>query len=230
MRVFPLFVARSLPAETEAEILAQPPGAWALAWAEPAFRGRLFLVLVLLLGGLVPLLPPYFHFVQQRAGWLLPDPLLDALPRYDVAQPIFLLMYGSVLAALGWLVRCPTLLLRGLWAYLLLVLLRMLTIWVLPLTPPLLMLPLTDPFTAYCFHAEAEAVTKDLFFSGHTATVALLALAVRGRGWQLGLAGCALAIGVLVLVQRAHYSYDVLGAPLFAWLAYWLAGKIVGKQ
>jgi len=27
-------------------------------------------------------------------------------------------------------------------------------------------------------------------------------------------------------VQRVHYSYDVLAAPLFAWLAYWLAGRV----
>jgi hypothetical protein len=24
-----------------------------------------------------------------------------------------------------------------------------------------------------------------------------------------------------------HYSYDVLAAPLFAWLAYWAAGLVV---
>jgi hypothetical protein len=34
------------------------------------------------------------------------------------------------------------------------------------------------------------------------------------------------AVGLLVLVQRVHYSYDVLAAPLFAWLAYWLAGQV----
>jgi len=34
------------------------------------------------------------------------------------------------------------------------------------------------------------------------------------------------AVGVLVLVQRVHYSYDALAAPLFAWLAYWLAGQV----
>ncbi len=238
MRVSQPFAARDLPADLLVETplpspiqvptrTLAPRGEWARAWAAARFRGQLLAVLLLLVGGLVPIMPAYFHLIQQRAGFLLPDPLLALLPRADVAQPVFLLMYGSVLAALAWLTRHPALLLRGLWAYTLLLLLRMLVIWLVPLVPPLDILPMPDPFTALCFHAEAEIITKDLFFSGHTATVALLALAVRGRGWRLALAAAALAIGGLVLVQRVHYSYDVLAAPLFAWLAYWLAGRLV---
>jgi hypothetical protein len=34
------------------------------------------------------------------------------------------------------------------------------------------------------------------------------------------------AVGLLVLVQRVHYSYDVLAAPFFAWLAYWGARRV----
>jgi len=229
MRVSDLLAARAhAPAGTTRAATERllPAGAWARAWAEPRFRARLLAVLVLLVGGLVPLMPTYFHLIQQRPGALLPDPLLALLPRADVGQAIFLLMYGSVLAALAWLARHPVLLARGLWAYTLLLLLRMLTIWLCPLVPPLDMLPLPDPFTAYCFHAEAEVITKDLFFSGHTATVVLLALAVRGRAWRAALVAAAIAVGGLVLVQRVHYSYDVLAAPLFAWLAYWLAGRV----
>jgi len=47
---------------------------------------------------------------------------------------------------------------------------------------------------------------------------------------RLLLALATLAVALLVLVQRAHYSYDVLAAPLFAWLAYWAAGKVVGDE
>ncbi len=226
MRVLPSFPTHSLPDVAPAPALAPSP--WAQALAEPAFRRGWLLLLVLLFGGLVPVVPGFFHYIQQRPGTLLPDPLLALLPRHDVAWPIFGLMYGAVLVAVGWLTQQPQLFLRGMWGYLLLLLLRMATIWLVPLVPPLAMLPLPDPFLALVFHTEAsEAITKDLFFSGHTSTVVLLALAVRGRWWRAGLALAALAVGLLVLVQRVHYSYDVLAAPLFAWLAYWAAGFIV---
>ena len=209
---------------------AAPAGrdAWALALARPAFRRCWLLLLVLLFGVLVPVVPGFFHYIQQRPGAVAFDPLLGLLPRHDVAWPIFALMYGGVLVAVGWLTRHPHLFLRGLWGYFILLLLRMAAIWLVPLAPPLDILAMPDPFLALVFHTDAsEAITKDLFFSGHTSTVALLALAVRGRWWRSALALAALGIAVLVLVQRVHYSYDVLAAPFFAWLAYWAAGFIV---
>ncbi|MGI4743287.1 MAG: phosphatase PAP2-related protein [Janthinobacterium lividum] len=205
-------------------------GAWRRALARPAFRRSWLVLLVLLFGGLVPVVPGYFHYIQQRTGPLLADPFLDLLPRHDVAWPIFGLMYGSVVVAVGWLTRHPQLFLRGLWAYAFSLVLRMAAIWLVPLSPPLAILPLPDPFLAKIFHTVAsEAITRDLFFSGHTATVAVLALAVRGWLRTLLLLSM-LAVGVLVLVQRVHYTYDVVAAPLFAGLAYWAAGKLVGRE
>ena len=204
-----------------------PAHTWPGAWAHPGFRILLILVLALIFAGVVPAAAPFYHFIQHRAGHHLADPVLAHLPARDVASPIFLLMYGSCIAAVAWLLGRPQLLMRGVWAYLFLQLLRMATIWVLPLEPPIGILPFPDPFTAHLIHAStAVPITKDLFFSGHTATVVLLALAVRGRWWQAVLGALAATIGVLVLVQHVHYVYDVLGAPLFAWLAYWLAGRV----
>jgi hypothetical protein len=204
--------------------------AWGPALARPAFRVSWLVLLVLLFGVLLPLVPGFFITIQQRPGPVLADPLLHLLPRYDVATPVFVLMYGGVLVAVAWLTRHPLLFLRGLWGYFLVLVLRMAAIWLLPLSPPLDMVPMPDPFTAFFFHtAAAEAITKDLFFSGHTATVAILALAVRGRWLRPALALVALLIGILVLVQRVHYTYDVVAAPLFAWFAYWLAGRITQR-
>ncbi|HET9503486.1 MAG TPA: phosphatase PAP2-related protein [Hymenobacter sp.] len=222
MRVLPSFSTHTL---SEYDVTA--PGPWAQALAQPAFRGRAALVVLLLVAVVGVALPPYFVYVQQRPGQLLADPLLALLPCRQVAVPIFVLMYGACVAGLGWLGRHPALLLRGLWAYLLLAVLRMATIWALPLLPPADLIAMPDPFLALVYHTEAsEAMTKDLFFSGHTSTVVLLALAVRGRWWRTGLAVAAVLVGLLVLVQRVHYSYDVLAAPFFAWLAYWAAGFI----
>ncbi len=225
MRVFPLVSSRSL-ARTSAGSSAVDDGHWGQALAQPAFR-RSWLVLALLFVVLLSLVPGFFFYIQQRPGAVATDPLLALVPRHDVAVPVFALMYGSVLVAMGWLTRQPHLFLRGLWGYLVLLVLRIATIWLVPLAPPLDLLPMPDPFLALVFHTEAsEAITKDLFFSGHTSTVVLLALAVRGRWWRGALAVTAVLVGLLVLVQRVHYSYDVLAAPFFAGLAYWVAGFI----
>lgn len=214
------------PARTPASPSAVGSEAWTIALAQPAFRWSWLVLLVFLFGGLVPVVPGFFHAMQQRSGTVLADPVLALLPRHDVAWPIFGLMYGSVVVAVGWLTRQPRLFLRGLWAYAFSLVLRMATIWLVPLLPPLDILPLPDPFLAQIFHTVAsEAITHDLFFSGHTATVAVLALAV--RGWlRTVLLVAMVAVGLLVLVQRVHYTCDVLAAPLFAWLAYWVAGFI----
>lgn len=227
MRVSSLAPPAAPPAAVAAPSLR---ARWAETLAHPSGRRSWGLLVLLLFGGLVPTVPGFFHYIQQRSGLLLPDPLLDLLPRHDVANFIFGVMYGAVVVGVGWLICHPALFLRGLWALLLLLLLRMFTIWVVPLLPPTTMLPLPDPLTAHLFHASAsEAITKDLFFSGHTATIALLALAVRGRWWCGVLWAATVAMAALVLVQRVHYSYDVLAAPLFAWLAYWLAGFLMRR-
>jgi hypothetical protein len=227
MRVLPSSLTPTFSATEEAAVV---PGAWAQALARPAFRLSWLLLVVLLFGVLVPLVPGFFVWVQAREGVVLADPLLHLLPRHDVATPVFVLMYGAVFTAVGWLTRHPQLFLRGLWAYFILMVLRLGSIWLWALNPPLDLVPMPDPFTAFFFHtAASEAITKDLFFSGHTATVAILALSVRGRLLRPALAVVAVLIGVLVLVQRVHYSYDVLAAPLFAWFAYWLAGIITRR-
>lgn len=203
---------------------------WPTAWRRPAFRWQLALVLALIFVGFVPIVPSFFRFIQQRAGHLLPDPLLALLPRADVSTPLFAIMYGGSVLTLLYLSRRPVLLLRGLWAYLFLQLMRMLVLWAVPLEPPLTMLSLHDPFLAFVFHSTAVPITKDLFFSGHTSVTTLLLLAGRGRLWRLVFGLAVLAVGVLVLVLRIHYSYDVLAAPFFAWAAYWLAGIVTKNQ
>ncbi|WP_151086176.1 phosphatase PAP2-related protein [Hymenobacter baengnokdamensis] len=228
MPALPLAAPPACPATPQAPLPVAD--AWGPALARPAFRASWLVLLLLLFGVLVPLVPGFFFYIQQRPGTVLADPLLALLPRHNVATPVFVLMYGAVLAAVGWLTRHPLLFLRGLWGYFILLLLRLFTIWLVPLAPPLDLLPMPDPFTAQLFHTTGGlAITKDLFFSGHTATVAILALAVRGYWWRRVLALVALCIGVLVLVQRVHYTYDVLAAPLFAWFAYWLAGHLTRR-
>ncbi|NVO32611.1 phosphatase PAP2-related protein [Hymenobacter lapidiphilus] len=195
------------------------PLTWPVAWHQPAFRVRLLLVLALLLA-LASQLPGFFAWVQARPGYHLPDPLLDWLPAHDVSEATFAVIYLGIALGVTTLLPRPGRLLRALWAYLLLHLLRCATLWLLPLEPPPGLVLLQDPLVDMFLYAAPTPITKDLFFSGHTATLLLLALAVP-VGWRrwLLLAG-TVAVGILVLIQHAHYTYDVLAAPLFVWLAW----------
>ena len=207
---------------------ARAPG-WPAAWAAPGFRRRLSAVVLLLLG-LLPVVPHFYHFVQARAGQPLPDPLLALLPVHDVSVPTFALIYGGIGATLVYLLPRPRLLLRALWGYFFLQVLRMATLWMLPLEPPAALILLHDPVMDRIFAVTTQPIVRDLFFSGHTATMTLLALAGRGRTWRGALGLATVAVGLLVLVQRVHYSYDVLAAPFFGWLAYALAGWVSHKK
>ena len=200
-----------------------PPLTWPAAWRQPAFRARLGLVLALLLA-LASQLPRFFAWVQARPGYHLPDPLLAWLPARDVSGATFAVIYAGVALGVATLLPRPAWLLRALWAYLLLHLLRCATLALLPLEPPPGLVLLRDPLVDALFYAAPSPITKDLFFSGHTATLLLLALAVP-PGWRrrVLLVG-TVAVGTLVLVQHAHYTYDVLAAPLFVWLA-WRGSK-----
>ena len=207
----------------------QPAGAWPTAWAALPFRLQLGAVVLLLLG-LLPIVPGFYHFIQARPGRLLADPLLALLPVHDVSELTFALIYGGIAATLAYLLPRPKLLLRALWAYFFLQLLRMATLWLVPLEPPAALVLLHDPVMDRIFAVTTQPIVRDLFFSGHTATMTLLTLAGRGRAWRRTLGLLTLAVAVLVLVQRVHYSYDVLAAPLFGGLAYALAGWVVGRK
>jgi hypothetical protein len=198
---------------------------WREAWAQLAFRWRLVLVLGLLLT-LAAMLPRFFAWVQARPGWVLYDPVLTWLPAHDVSVAAFAVIYLGIGLGVLTLAPRPLRLLRTLWAYMLLHMLRCLMLVLLPLEPPAGLLVLHDPLVDRFFYAAPAPITKDLFFSGHTATLLLLALALP-PGWQQRvLALGTVLIGSLVLIQHAHYTYDVLAAFPLTLLAYWLAGQV----
>ncbi len=170
----------------------------------------------------VLLLPHFFGFIQQRPGLFIDDPLLAHVPAVDLSLPLFTVLYAAVLVGIVWLARRPSLLLRTAQAYVLLLLLRMLTMTLLTLEPPAGLVPLHDPITQV-FYPATEPFNKDLFFSGHTATLFLFFLAVQGPWLRTIMASACALVGVAVLVQHVHYTIDVLAAPPFAWLAWRLS-------
>jgi membrane-associated phospholipid phosphatase len=80
------------------------------------------------------------------------------------------------------------------------------------------MILLKDPLVE--FFTVSKPFTKDLFFSGHTATMFLMFLFVKGRFYKSVFLAGTVVLGLSVILQHVHYSIDVVTAPVFSYLAY----------
>ena len=206
--------ARPRPAPARA---AFAPLTWRGALADRVFRVELVASAAAVGLGLA-LLARFLAWVELRPGAVLADPVLERYAGRDVAGVTFVLIYGGILFALSVLLRHPERLVRTLQSYLVLIGMRALLMSVTPLAPPEGAVPLHDPIVN-CF-VPGEDLTRDLMFSGHTSILVLLALCV-GAGWPRAvLLVAATLVGGLMLVQKAHYTIDVLVAPLASWSAY----------
>jgi PAP2 superfamily C-terminal len=69
-------------------------------------------------------------------------------------------------------------------------------------------------------------VTKDLFYSGHTATLLLIYFNLKKKSDRYYVLLCTTCVGILVLVQHVHYLIDVVSAPFFTYCCYLLGARI----
>lgn len=205
--------------------MAQLYPTWYIAFKNILFRRKLFtgVILVLLV---LSLLPSFFQHIEQRQGHALNDFVLDALPSTDVSVPIFAMIWSIVLLFLIRSVKDPYLFLLFVYGFLFLCICRIITISLVPLNAPERLLPLTDPLSNY-FYGSKKFVTKDLFFSGHTATLCLFFFCFQRKIDKIIALLCTIAVGFLVLVQHVHYTIDVLAAPVFTFFCFFLAKKVV---
>lgn len=197
--------------------------AWREALADRGFRLRLALVvpsLVLALSALAR----FLERVEARPGVVLPDPLLALLPPRDLTWLTFGLVYLGLAAGVGWLASRPRRLVLALQAYVVMIAFRAVAMWAAPLEAPPGLLPLDDPLVR--LFGPARILTKDLFFSGHTATLFLLALAVTAPRFRALLLAATAAVGLCVLAQHVHYTLDVLAAPFFVYGSWRVAGLL----
>lgn len=196
---------------------------WGTAWTSINYKTKIIITASLFAIVLLSY-PHFFLLVQQRPGVGLNDPILNFLPSYDVSPYIFLLIYLTVGLGIFRSAQSPYLFLLFLLSCLFLSLLRIVTMSLVPLNPPIGLVPLSDPILKPFYGP--NNITKDLFFSGHTGSVFLIFLVLRKK-WEKLLAFLAtLSVGVLLLIQHIHYTVDIIFAPLFVYLAFILAKKV----
>ncbi len=196
---------------------------WRSALQVKSFRIKIIIAGTLL--GLCAFTAPIlFQFIQEREGLILNDYLLNRLPAHELSAWIFILLYILIFSGIFSLLLSPYRFLLALQAYIILTILRFATILLVPLEPPLHILELHDPFVQHLFYQ--QSVTKDLFFSGHTSILVMLAFAVESPRLRVALFTGAFVVASMLVLQHTHYTIDIVAAPFFAWLAVFLAKKI----
>jgi hypothetical protein len=197
---------------------------WSKALKDPSFRKNLLwslLLLIFVLTGFFFVL----QFAENRDGIVIEKHWLDGIisPR-DFSSWIFTCTYGATILGLIFCFRNPVTTLLLIRTYLLLQLLRAITMLLVPLNPPEGIIPLNDPFLHATFYSGRPNL-KDLFFSGHVATLVMFIPLISNK-WVKGIiVAAALTAGILLAAQRVHYVIDVIAAPLFAVIAFLLARK-----
>lgn len=161
----------------------------------------------------------YLIYNESREGAVLNDPVLNAFSPVDLNIPIFLLIYLSIIAGLTSLAYRPNWLLVALQTYSLTMIFRMVMMYVTPLEVPEGLIVLEDPIVFF-IGTGGMTITKDLFFSGHTSTIFILFITAQNKKLKYILLAATILVGLFVMLQKVHYTVDVLVAPFVAYGAY----------
>src|SRR5215204_796 len=146
---------------------------WSSALRHLSFKRKL-IIGVVVATVILAALPFFFQHIEQRPGPVLNDVMLRYLSPRDVSIPIFAMLWSMALLFVIRSIQSPAFFLIVLWGFIFLFLTRVTTISLVPLNPHPGLIPLVDPISNR-FYGETF-ITKDLFYSGHTAAACLFFL------------------------------------------------------
>ena len=176
------------------------------------------LITVILFITILIIFSNFLSFIEERHGVVLSDPILNIYDPIDLTWLIFGSIYLSLGIAIISFATKPDLLFFALQSYSLLLIFRMIVMYVTPLEAPDNILALNDPFVQ--FFGTGNILTKDLFFSGHTATLFLFFLIADKKYLKVVFLIFTFIVALAVLLQHVHYTVDVVAAPIFAYVSY----------
>jgi hypothetical protein len=156
----------------------------------------------------------FLLWVEARPGVVLDDPLLRTFSPINTNWVTFAFIYGGLITGIAILKRYPERLLLAFQSYVVMVVFRIIAMALVPLDPPSTPFLLVDPVVET--FGTGALLTKDLFFSGHTATLFLLFLVMPSKPAKTAFVACVLAVAICVLLQHVHYTIDVFAAVFFA--------------
>lgn len=201
--------------------------AWGLSWQSVEYKRKLVIGLTTI-SIILTALPFFFQAIELRDGILINDYLLREIPATDVSIYIFIIIWSMAILTFSRFKSDPQLFLTFLWGYILINLTRFISIGLIPLNAPMGLIPIQDPISN-AFYGP-KFITKDLFYSGHTAAMFLMFLCLNKRWDKFFALIATIAIGAFVLVQHVHYAADVFCAPVITYLLWLASKKIVASK
>ena len=190
---------------------------WKTYWLSKNHRWIFALSLVVLTIVLFSFLH-YLTYNEDRKGLVFDDPFLRLFAPFNLSPVIFILTYSIALIGIIAALQKPELFLKLVQAYTILILLRMLSLFLVALEPPIAIIPLQDVLLQSTFYSGRQNL-KDLFFSGHVSILFVLAIILANSKLKWLFVFGAIVVGILLMLQHVHFSIDVFAAPLFAYIA-----------
>lgn len=169
----------------------------------------------------------FLQYAESRNGAVLDDALLSLFKPVDLTWFTFSFIYLSLIIAVAYLIKHPARLVFAFQVYVLIIASRILSMYLLPLNPPVGIIILNDPFVQ--LFGTGKILTKDLFFSGHTATLLLLAIVSPNKKLKILFFISTILVAFFVLAQHVHYTIDVVAAPVYVYACYSFALFIRNK-
>ena len=201
-------------------------GVWKINWQSSDYRKKLIIGLILI-SFILFSLPFFFQAIEQRNGISFNDYLLSWLPAYDLSIYIFTVIWSMTLLTFSRFKQDPNIFLTFLWGFILINLSRFVSIGLIPLNAPADLIPIHDPISNHFYGP--KFITKDLFFSGHTAAMFLMFLCLKKRTDKILALLATIIIGIAVLLQHVHYTMDVVMAPVITYFLWIGSKKIVAS-
>lgn len=193
---------------------------WRIAFRNKIFK-QIFLIVFVVLIVILIFLPHFFQHIENRNGIVLQDFVLEQIKPRDVSFIIFFIIWSVIILMMIRAVKNPNIFIILLTSFTLLTISRIISIYFFALNAPNGLIILKDPFSNFFYGT--TFITKDLFYSGHTATMFLMFLCLERKTDKFIALGASFLVGILVLVQHVHYSIDVLVAPFFTYIIWRLA-------
>jgi len=197
---------------------------WKDVLQERRFLIKVFITIPVLVIELI-LLTRFLTFIEFRPGIELYDPILNNIDSYDLTWFIFSFTYGSVLFGALSIISSPKLVLTALHSYMLILLFRIISLYIIPLEPPAGIIPLHDIMIEDTFYS-GRMNLKDLFFSGHTAALMLFFFISKNKKVKITMLALTFIVACGLLLQHVHYTIDIIAAPCFSWVSVKIAKAI----